>query len=160
MFKLLFHVILILGVLVAARPALATTLEDFGRCLAQEGATFYGASWCPHCRAQRTTLAEAMPFVQYVECSVAGPDAPQAAACTKANVETYPTWTFADGSQEDGEQSLTSLAAKTGCRLPAGAVTTAPTAKRWTSGPESSQPPATTESSRSWTFGPGSPARP
>jgi len=133
----------------------ASTLADFGQCLAREGATFYGASWCPHCRAQRQTLGDAMPYVHYVECSVSGPNAPQAATCTDAHVTTYPTWKFSDGSVEEGEQSLMSLAAKTGCRIPASAAATAPADRQWSSGPAAPEPPAADENSHRWTSGPG-----
>ncbi len=99
----------------------AVTLAGFGRCLKSKGATFYGASWCPHCRAQREALGDAMTYVPYVECSVDGGRGKPSAACEQADVHGYPTWTFADGSRASGEQSLAELAAKTGCDLPHGA---------------------------------------
>ena len=91
----------------------ATTMQTFGRCLKSKGATLYGASWCPHCRAQLQTLGDALDSVRYVECAVDG-SREQAAACRNAKVSGYPTWTFADGSRDSGEQSLEELAAKTG----------------------------------------------
>ncbi len=103
-------------------PAHALTLAGFGRCLKSKGATFYGASWCPHCVAQRETLGDAMDYVRYVECSVDGERGQSSAACKKAEVDGYPTWTFADGSRAGGEQSLEELAEKTGCTLPRGAT--------------------------------------
>ncbi len=106
------------GAIATARPAIASSLEDFGRCLTRKGATFYGASWCPHCSAQRRTLGDAMPNVRYVECSLDGHHDASASACTAAHVDGYPTWIFADGSRESGEQSLADLASKTGCTLP------------------------------------------
>jgi hypothetical protein len=101
----------------AATEAAAVTLAGFGRCLKSNGATFYGAAWCGHCRAQRETLGDAMEYVRYVECSVDREDGP-ARACRTADVDSYPTWTFADGSRAGGAQSLAALAAKTGCTLP------------------------------------------
>lgn len=95
----------------------ASTLQDFGSCLSREGAIFYGASWCPHCQAQRETLGAAMPRVRYVECSVNG-ERTSTRECERAGVQSYPTWVFADGSRASGEQSLASLAKKTGCELP------------------------------------------
>ena len=96
----------------------AVTMQGFGRCLKSKGATFYGTSWCPHCRAQRDTLGDAMDYVKYVECSVDGERGESTAQCRAAKVDSYPTWTFADGSREGGQQSLAELAAKTGCQLP------------------------------------------
>ena len=115
----LFTGILAVGLVVAATATTeAATLASFGRCLKSKGATFYGTSWCPHCDAQRETLGDAMDYVKYVECSVDGARGETAAACKKADVDGYPTWSFADGSKEGGAQSLRELAAKTGCTLP------------------------------------------
>jgi glutaredoxin len=97
----------------------AAAWEEFGRCLTRQGAIFYGASWCPHCHAQRETLGDAMSHVHYVECSVDGERGRSTPACKAADVNSYPTWVFADGSRAEGEQSLARLAAKTGCALPA-----------------------------------------
>lgn len=104
----------------AASTAEAATMQSFGRCLKSRGSTFYGASWCPHCHAQRETLGEAMDYVRYVECAVDGTRT-STPACRAAKVDGYPTWTFADGSRASGEQSLAALAAKTNCELPAAA---------------------------------------
>jgi len=116
--------VLALAALMAAGAwtrAEAANLTPFGRCLGQSGAVFYGASWCPHCRSQRMTLGDAMDHVRYIECSdPSDPDRP-AAACRSANVHSYPTWIFRDGSRLSGELSLGTLAAKTGCTLPSGA---------------------------------------
>jgi glutaredoxin len=108
----------LLAFLFTAEPAGAASPEDFGRCLARKGATFYGASWCPHCRGQQQTLGDAMPGVRYVECAVQGRRDTPASACTAAGIESYPTWVFADGTRAQGEQSLAALASKTGCTLP------------------------------------------
>jgi glutaredoxin len=105
--------------LATTTPALATDLAEFGRCLASKGAVFYGASWCPHCEAQKQTLGEGMSSVRYIECAPGGNRTSTASACTSAGVSSYPTWVFADGSRASGSQSLARLAAKTGCENPA-----------------------------------------
>jgi hypothetical protein len=107
--------------LAGSTPAIAGSAE-FGRCLTQRGAVFYGTSWCPHCRAQRRILGASMSYVRYVECSVRGDHEAQAPACTRAGIRAYPTWVFGDGSRAEGEQSLASLAARTGCELPGAAT--------------------------------------
>lgn len=113
---------LALAILLLAPPAAdAATLAGFGRCLESKGATLYGTSWCPYCRAQRETLGDAMDYVRYVECSVDGERGETTAACKKAKIDGYPTWTFADGSRANGAQSLAALAEKTGCERPRGA---------------------------------------
>lgn len=102
--------------LASTTPALAGSVE-FGRCLTRNGATFYGTSWCPQCRAQRKLLGRAMSQVRYVECSVGSNHDRQASACNRAGIDGYPTWVFADGSHVSGRLSLESLAARTGCML-------------------------------------------
>ena len=108
-------------VLTAMTDGVAGNAAGFGRCLRSKGAIFYGTSWCPHCRTQREMLGDAMDSVKYVECSEDGARGTTTAACKKANVESYPTWIFSDGSRANGRQSLQDLAAKTGCELPRGA---------------------------------------
>ena len=65
--------------------ALAEHLKD-------SGVLFYGASWCPHCQDQKRLFGNSVSRLPYVECNVAGPNAPQSSACTQAGVSTYPTW--------------------------------------------------------------------
>jgi uncharacterized membrane protein len=60
--------------------------------LTDEGALFYGASWCPHCQEQKRLFGTSARRLPYVECSPAGPNAPQAPSCNIAGVQSYPTW--------------------------------------------------------------------
>src|SRR5262245_38289246 len=60
--------------------------------LADEGAEFYGASWCPHCQEQKRLFGASARRLPYIECSPAGPNAPQAPSCNIAGVQSYPTW--------------------------------------------------------------------
>jgi len=60
--------------------------------LADEGALFYGASWCPHCQEQKRLFGASARRLPYIECSPAGPNAPQAPSCNIAGVQSYPTW--------------------------------------------------------------------
>ena len=113
----IFGLALAVVVLGSAANVDAATMVSFGRCLKSRGATLYGASWCGHCHAQRDALGDAMDYVRYVECAVEG-TRETAPACRAAKIDGYPTWTFADGSRESGEQSLAKLAAKTDCELP------------------------------------------
>jgi glutaredoxin len=109
----------LVGLLATATPAAASDLSEFGRCLSSKGAVFYGASWCPHCEAQKQTLGAGMSSVRYIECAPGGSRSSTADACKGAGVSGYPTWIFADGSRATGAQSLAKLAAKTGCENPA-----------------------------------------
>ncbi len=100
------------------------------QCLKDKGAVFYGAFWCPHCKAQKAEFGDAVPALPYVECS--NPDGnSQTAICQQKGVQSYPTWIFPDGSRLTGEQTLEALAAKVGCD--AGSGTSTPAVKSATS---------------------------
>ena len=103
-------------ILALASAAQARSLATFGMCLAREGATFYGASWCPQCRAQQKLLGTGSGYVHYVECSADG-GRETTQACRDAGISKYPTWVFADGSRETGRLSVETLAARSGCPL-------------------------------------------
>ncbi|HME86954.1 MAG TPA: hypothetical protein VKE88_00920 [Candidatus Nanoarchaeia archaeon] len=95
----------------------APNYDDFASCITDEGATFYGAFWCPHCLDQKKAFGSSIKHILYIECS--SPDGnSQTQACKDAGVESYPTWKFADGSTIVGEATFEQLSAKTGCPLP------------------------------------------
>lgn len=90
--------------------------DAFARCLGEEGATFYGAFWCPHCGEQKQLFGKSAKLLPYVECST--PDGKkQTALCISKKIDGYPTWEFADGSRMSAVMSLQQLAEKTGCEL-------------------------------------------
>jgi len=92
-------------------------LDEFAQCLKDRGAVFYGAFWCPHCQNQKAMFGKSQKLLLYVECSTQdGKD--QLAVCQEKKITGYPTWEFADGSEESGEVSLEKLAEKTSCPLP------------------------------------------
>jgi hypothetical protein len=92
--------------------------DEFASCLAEEEATFYGAFWCQHCQSQKALFGrKSAKLLPYVECST--PDGKSSTqVCIDAEIESYPTWEFADGSRENGLVSLETLAEKTSCELP------------------------------------------
>ncbi len=90
--------------------------DEFAQCLTENGATFYGAFWCPHCKDQKEMFGVSFQHVNYVECST--PDGQsQLPVCVNAGIQAYPTWAFNDGSRQTGALSLQVLAEKTGCNL-------------------------------------------
>ena len=115
---ILVLVLLIAGVVWLIRtPDKPGKLDAFATCIAESGATFYGAFWCPHCQNQKAMFGTSARLLPYVECST--PDGnSQLPVCNDAGVKGYPTWEFADGSRESGEVSLERLAEKTSCTLP------------------------------------------
>lgn len=90
--------------------------DTLAKCIAQSGATFYGAFWCPDCAAQKTKFGTGAQYLPYHEC--ADPDKSENRSCTDLGVAHYPTWVFADGSRLVGVQSPSTLARKTGCSMP------------------------------------------
>lgn len=92
-------------------------LDDFAQCLKDKGAVFYGAFWCPHCKAQKALFGRSVTLLPYTECSTAdGKD--QLQVCKDKNITNYPTWEFADGTRITGEATLQQLSDKTQCVLP------------------------------------------
>ncbi len=115
---IIIAVILIVGgiALLEKSSTKSTKYDSFAMCLAEKGAKFYGAFWCPHCQKQKE-MFEWSDKLPYVECST--PDGKnQTQACKDAKIESYPTWIFADGSTLSGEVPLEKLAEKTSCTLP------------------------------------------
>ena len=91
--------------------------DQFASCLTEKGAKFYGAFWCPHCRTQKKMFGKSIDKVTYIECSTSD-GKNQLDVCKEAGIQSYPTWTFSDGSKETGEVSFEKLSEKTGCQLP------------------------------------------
>ena len=122
---LLIIVILILGSIVTFvyRNISQDTFgkyDAFAQCLKDKGATFYGASWCPHCQAEKRLFGSSEKFLPYVECST--PTGGQSQLCESKKIMGYPTWELADGTRLPDENSngvsLKTLSQKTSCPLP------------------------------------------
>ena len=93
-----------------------TEIDSFAQCIADAGAKFYGAYWCPHCQAQKKLFSNSKKL-PYVECSL--PDGKtQTKECAALEISGYPTWILADGTRLDGEQTFETLAEKTSCVAP------------------------------------------
>lgn len=111
-------ILLLHGNYVAPQPEPTGPEDPMIRALAEhlteQGALFYGASWCPHCQEQKRIFGASVDRLPYIECSPAGPNAPQLPSCSRAGVSTYPTWVI-DGRTTVGEVlSLAQLAAASG----------------------------------------------
>jgi thiol-disulfide isomerase/thioredoxin len=99
--------------------------DTFATCLKDQGATFYGAFWCPHCKTQKELFGSSAKLLPYVECALADASG-QNQLCNDKQIQSYPTWEFADGSRLTGEIPLTQLAEKTSCVLPEDETTPTP----------------------------------
>ena len=91
--------------------------DSFATCLKDKGAVFYGSFWCPHCQAEKKLFGVSQKLLPYVECSTADGQG-QMQVCKDNKIESYPTWTFTDGTTLGGEITLQQLADKTSCVLP------------------------------------------
>lgn len=97
-------------------------LDGFATCLKDQGAIFYGAFWCTHCRATKALFGNSADKLPYVECST--PDGNgQTQICIDKKIQSYPTWIFKDGSELTGEVTLEALSEKTSCPINANVAT-------------------------------------
>ena len=84
--------------------------------MTEDDVKFYGAFWCPRCVEQKALFGKSVKFVDYIECSP--PDRRgQYPICVDANIESYPTWIFSDGSRLSGVVPLNTLAERSDCSL-------------------------------------------
>jgi uncharacterized membrane protein len=77
------------------------------------GAKFYGASWCDHCKQQKSYFGDSADRLPYVECSPSGQRGPVAKVCRDLYISSYPTWVINDRRVE-GVLSLNDLAEMSG----------------------------------------------
>ncbi|MBT3721509.1 hypothetical protein HN789_01845 [archaeon] len=122
---------LVIGVVVAfiglitlmflsVKPAKGVDYTEFAQCLNEEGAVMYGAWWCGHCNDQKSEFGSSWKSFEanggYIECSTQ--TRKQTQPCKDAGIKSYPTWRFADGTEQSGKLSYEYLSQKTGCSLP------------------------------------------
>ncbi len=112
---ILVAIVVLVGVGLNKISTLPGKYDEFAICLAEKEAVFYGAFWCPHCHEQKALFGKSKKFLPYVECS--NGDRSQKDVCKDANIESYPTWVFADGTTKPGNLSLEELSEITGCEL-------------------------------------------
>lgn len=90
--------------------------DALAQCIAEKGAVFYGAFWCPHCQEQKALFGRSARLLPYIECST--PDGRgQFEVCQKEKITGYPTWVFPDGSRDVATFTPTELSGKTGCPI-------------------------------------------
>ncbi len=91
-----------------------SAFTPLAQCMTKNGAKMYGAWWCPHCEEQRRAFGNAFSDINYIECS---PNQTRVMSpfCQQEGIKGFPTWRFADGTELGGEQTVETLAQKTGC---------------------------------------------
>ncbi len=118
--------VVIIGAIIAGmslfvgRGNTSTKYDQFTQCLQDNGVKFYGAFWCPHCQDLKRDLGASVKKLEYIECST--PDgAAQTEVCKAANIQSYPTLEFKDGTRITGytdSRDLVAIGAKANCALP------------------------------------------
>ena len=114
----LIAVIIIVGGGIYALVRKANTpgkYDTLAQCIADSGAKFYGAFWCPHCQATKAMFGKSAKLLPYIECSQPSGQG-QLPICDEKGIKGYPTWIFPDASQLTGERTLQELADKTNCQ--------------------------------------------
>jgi thiol-disulfide isomerase/thioredoxin len=109
----------LLAIFAGSAPAPAESpsdLEELARCIANSGAIFYGAHWCPYCRKQKEYFGAYASLLPYVECYAGRKSEGDSDECLSAGVDTFPTWYFPDGTVSTGVKRPRTLARATGCR--------------------------------------------
>jgi glutaredoxin len=82
--------------------------ESLAKCLTANNTVMYGTSWCPHCQNQKKAFGASFQYINFVDCDA------DAAACTDAGIQGYPTWII-NGTSYAGEQNIYDLAKNSGC---------------------------------------------
>jgi len=98
----------------AVESAMARPLAEH---LSSIGAKMYGASWCEHCKRQKSFFGQSADLLPYVECKAGGPSAPMSRPCAEAGIQSFPTWVVKDRRVE-AVLSLTELAEMSGFQPP------------------------------------------
>ncbi len=112
--KIVISAVVILSVIAVAiygfsATGKASAKDGLAKCLSENGAVMYGASWCGHCANQKSMFGSSWQYVNYVEC------VGNEQACTNAGIQAYPTWIFGDGTRQTGELTLQQLSQISGC---------------------------------------------
>ena len=94
----------------------APDLVAFAKALADSGAIFYGADWCPFCTDQKELFEDGETYLPFVE--VTNPDRTLNEVGIAENITVFPTWEFADGSRLERFQTLEALSAASGIPIP------------------------------------------
>jgi len=79
--------------LVLASCTSNTDYPNLTACMEKNQTVMFGASWCPHCVAQKKLFGKSIKSVPYFECAVWNG---QAQECIDRKITSYPTWQFPD----------------------------------------------------------------
>ena len=103
------------GYTISGAAVKISSLEDFAKCLTNNGVKMYGAFWCSHCKEQKEMFGDFIRYINYIECDANGKSA-RPEECAKAKIESYPTWII-DNQKYSGVKTLEELSKLTGCKI-------------------------------------------
>jgi len=89
------------GYLQSTKPGI---YDDFAKCLTEQGAVMYGASFCKYTHGQKGMFGNSMKYVDYRDFT------------EDPNVKLTPTWKI-DGKYYENAQSFEKLSKLTGCSI-------------------------------------------
>ena len=94
----------------------AEDLVGFAQALEESETEFFGAAWCPACTAQKELFEDGGQFLPFTE--VTNSDRSRNTVGDTNNINFFPTWVFPDGTRLEGEQTLETIAQRSGVSIP------------------------------------------
>ncbi|MBA2115048.1 hypothetical protein HOV93_22200 [Planctomycetes bacterium FF15] len=92
--------------------------KALAKAIADSGAIFFGADWCPHCTQQKALFGEGYLNLPFVE--VTNPNHTLNQVGVDNNISQLPTWVFGDGTRVVGVLEIEELLSYTGVTIPQG----------------------------------------
>jgi large repetitive protein len=102
-------------------------LVAFAKALADSGTRFYGAAWDLASTAQKELFEDGANFLPFIEVTnldnpvtlnSAGDGTDTTLNPSGVAINSFPTWEFSDGSRLEGQQTLATLAQRSGVAIP------------------------------------------
>lgn len=92
-------------------------LDDFTKCLTNEGVKVYVAESCGPCQAQKQIFQNSWRYLNYTDCT--DEQSQKIGGCISVKATNYPTW-FIKGRWYAGLETLEILENRTDCKLQEG----------------------------------------
>ena len=95
MLKKLIFILFFIFIISCSKTPVAETgpLDDFAKCLKNNGAKMYGSYTCSVCKKQRELFGPSFHHVGEIECHPRGEN-PQTQLCLEKDIKKTPTWTI------------------------------------------------------------------
>ena len=87
-----------------------SNLDNFAKCLTENGATLYASQHCGACKSQKEMFGDSLKYIDHIECTE------NQQLCQENGIQFVPTWII-NGASYTGVQSFEKLSSLTGCSL-------------------------------------------